>query len=113
MKKLAILLAAMAPFGASYADLAYMSLPFDLTCGPTPEVYEHGYKEYGEVPSFMATSDKGRRIVWALNEDASAMSLIVSDPDGTSCVVWSTYCPPGECLSPAINFTENDYDRGL
>ncbi len=77
-----------------------MMLPFNLTCGPTHEVYNHGYKTYGEIPSFKATGDNGRKLVWTLNEDASAMSLVISDPDGTSCVVWSTYCPPGECLSP-------------
>jgi hypothetical protein len=109
MRKLAIVSAiAMLPFGAASAELKYMSLPFDLTCGPTAEVYNHGYKTYGEIPSFKAVGDNGRKIVWTLNEDASAMSLIVSDPDGTSCVVWSTYCPPGECLSPAHSEEFND-----
>lgn len=108
-----LIVAAVLASGPVSAELTDMMLPFNLTCGPTHEVYEHGYEKYGEVPSFMATSDEGRRIVWSLNEDASAMSLIISDPDGTSCVVWSTYCPPGECLSPAINLTENAYDRGL
>ena len=96
------------PFGAASAELREMRLPFDLTCGPTPEVYQHGYDNYGEIPSFLATGLEGRRVVWSLNEDASAMSIIVSDPDGTSCVVWSTYCLPGECLSPANTGGFND-----
>jgi hypothetical protein len=108
-----LILAAVLASGPVSAELSYMSVPFDLTCGPTAEVYSHGYSTYGEIPSFKAVGDNGRSIVWTLNEDASAMSLIVSDPDGTSCVIWSTYCPPGECLSTAHNLMENTNDRGL
>jgi len=85
---------------AAYAELTEMRLPFDLTCGPTVEVFEHAYETYGEKPSFKATADNGRVLVWSLNDDASAMSLIVANLDGTSCVVWSTYCNSGECLEP-------------
>lgn len=85
---------------AAYAELTYMQLPFNLTCGPTLEVFEHSYNYYGEKPTFKATADNGRVVVWSLNDDASAMSLIVTDPDGTSCVVWSSYCNLGECLEP-------------
>ena len=101
MKYATIAAMTMLAFGPASAELKEMRLPFDLTCGPTPEVYQFGHDNYGEIPSFMATGLEGRRVVWSLNEDASAMSIIVSDPDGTSCVVWSTYCLPGECLSPA------------
>jgi len=100
MKYATIAAMMMLAFGPASAELKEMRLPFDLTCGPTPEVYQFGHDNYGEIPSFMATGLEGRRVVWSLNEDASAMSIIVSDPDGTSCVVWSTYCPLGECLSP-------------
>lgn len=85
---------------AAAAELTYTMQPFNLTCGPTMEVYEASYNQYGEKPTFKATADNKRIIVWTLNDDASAMSIIVTDPDGTSCVIWSTYCELGECLSP-------------
>ena len=101
MKKLAIITAiTMLPFGAASAEITQMMKSFSLSCGPTMEIYEASYEQYGEKPAFMATAENRRVVVWTLNDDASAMSIIVSDPDGTSCVIWSAYCPLGECLSP-------------
>ncbi len=57
------------------------------TCSPRNDVLGHLAKKYGEAPVAIGVTNKGRLVEVLTTGDGNTWTIIVSQPNGTSCMV--------------------------
>ena len=75
-------------------------------CSPRTEVVGHLAKKYGEAPVAIGVTNKGGLVEVLTSGDGNTWTIIVSQPNGTSCMVaagegWRTKAYDGSKLAPA------------
>ncbi len=75
-------------------------------CNPRTEVLGHLAKKYGEVPVAIGVTNKGGLVEVLTTGDGNTWTIIVSQPNGTSCMVaagegWRTKDYDDPKLAPA------------
>ena len=76
------------------------------TCNPRTEVLGHLAKKYGEAPVAIGVTNKGGLVEVLTTGDGNTWTIIVSQPNGTSCMVaagegWRTKDYDAAELAPA------------
>ncbi len=75
-------------------------------CSPRTDVLGHLAKKYGEAPVALGVTNKGGLIEVLTTGDGNTWTIIVSQPNGTSCMVaagegWRTKAYDDTKLAPA------------
>ncbi len=75
-------------------------------CSPRSDVLGHLAKKYGEAPVAIGVTNKGRLVEVLTTGDGNTWTIIVSTPNGTSCMVaagegWRTMERDDDKLAPA------------
>ncbi len=75
-------------------------------CSPRTEVVGHLAKKYGEAPVAIGVTNKGGLVEVLTSGDGNTWTIIVSMPNGTSCMVaagegWRTKAYDDSKLAPA------------
>ncbi len=76
------------------------------TCSPRSDVLGHLAKKYGEAPVAIGVTNKGGLVEVLTTGDGNTWTIIVSTPNGTSCMVaagegWRTMDHDDMKLAPA------------
>ena len=60
-----------------------------MTCGPRTQLLAELAKGFSEAPAAVGLANSGALVEVLTNSDGSTWTIIVSDPNGTSCLVAS------------------------